>query len=175
MGKCDIMENFRNNYYAFTQSEYLQQYAKTDKPVLPDFSNIDELDEQEYITLMRHFLSYLTATNVPIIITGICYLRLMYDNSSRRFKEHVFHEIDVSGLSLDDEDDYNQLSTMFILCDFDLYQRFLRERVTSCNQDIKSDAKENLAYTKEYFEKAKWYQSYVSEYTEFRRKLFLDT
>lgn len=96
------MENFRNNYYAFTQSEYLQQYAKTDKPVLPDLSNIDELDEQEYITLMRHFISYLTASNVPIIITGICYLMSMYENSSRRFKEHVFHAIDVSGLSLDE-------------------------------------------------------------------------
>lgn len=168
------MEKNKRNYYAFTQSKHLQKYAKTNKNIQYDLSNLDELDDCEYSALLQSFLSFLTASNVPIIITGTCYLKLMYENSSYRFKKHIFDEINMSEVSLDDEDDYNHVGTMLIICDFELYKLFLQKMSDSCNYEIMSNVKEEMTYNKEHYEKLSWYQTYLAEFIELKRQITQD-
>ena len=159
------------NFYAFIQSDQLSNFAKTEKSISPDFSNLNDLDSQEYIALMTNFMSYLTASNVPLIITGICYPNLMYERSPQRFKESFFTAMGFSGLSLDDEDDYYQISSLLIMCDFELYKCFLHKESFSENPEIKSDSFAKKNANKDYFMEQQWLKTYISEYSEFKRKL----
>lgn len=159
------------NFYAFIQSDQLSNFAKTEKSISPDFSNLNDLDSQEYIALMTNFMSYLTASNVPVIITGICYLNLMYEMSPQRFKESFFTAMSFSGLSMNDEDDYYNISALLIMCDFELYKCFLRKESCSDNLEIQSDSFESMNADKDYFMELPWLKSYILEYSEFKRKL----
>jgi hypothetical protein len=159
------------SFDAFIQSNQLSNFANTKKNISPDFSNLNDLDSQEYIALMTNFMSYLTASNVPLIITGICYLNLMYEMSPQHFKESFFTAICFSGLSMDDEDDYHQISSLLIMCDFELYKCFLRKESCSDNLEIQSDSFEKMNATKDYFMEQQWLKTYILEYSEFKRKL----
>lgn len=165
------MEKKNNCFFAFVQSEELHILANTDKYIAPNMSNLSDLNDEEYISLMANFLSYLTASNVPVIITGICYLKLLYEQCQYRFKEFIFLAIESGGVSMDDEDDYHQLSSLLIMCDYDLYRQFLLKESKSNNPEIQNDANEKRMLDNDYFTQKMWYKTYCSEYIEFKHKL----
>lgn len=134
----------KNEFYAFLQSTELKQFAKTEKDIFPSLSNIEVLDDEEFSNLILNFINYLYASNVPIRITGICYLKLIYEHFPDRFKNHIFKCIECSGFSINSMDDYSDIDCMFIFCCFNLYKDFLIMELSSENQEIIEDVRKSF-------------------------------
>ncbi len=170
MGKS-AQEDSTVTMYAFIQSEYLSGFAKSTKELAPSLKNIYILDDKEYENLVKHYLGYLSASNVPVKITGACYLKLIFENDHDRFRSHIFKYIaddyDVSN----NFDDYNDIFSALRLCDFDLFKQYLISSSASVDEEIKTDANDYLNRFDEAMSSSPSYKHYCEEYDEFKIKL----
>lgn len=157
--------------YAFIQSEYLGEFAQSTKELAPSLENIHILDDEEYEHLVKHYLGYLVASNVPIKITGACYLKLIFENDRERFKCHIFKYIDDDYDVYNNFDDYNDMFSALRLCDIDLFKQYLVSSSTVANKEIRIDAKDFLDSFDEAISSSPSYKHYCQEYEEFKMKL----
>lgn len=157
--------------YAFIQSEYLSEFAQSTKKLAPSLENIHILNDEEYEHLVKHYLGYLVASNVPIRITGACYLKLIFENDHERFKCHIFKYIDDDYDVYGNFDDYNDIFSALRLCDIDLFKQYLISSSTVANKEIRIDAKEFLDRFDEAVSGSPSYKHYCREYEEFKTQL----
>ncbi len=167
--------NNKKIYQALTLNKELKSIAKTDKELAPTLDNINILNDEEYINFMLKFVKMLYESIGELRITGACYLKLLYENNSIRFKDNIFKCLESSCFSVNSWDDYTDVGCMFIIiCDLELYKKFLLYVFCTENEEIKADVNESLTDTIDDYKNAPWYKTYTSEYTEFKRKLGLE-
>ena len=162
------------SYLAFTQSGYLSEFAETSKELLPTLENIGILDDEEYEKLIKHYLSGLKASNVPVIITGSCYLKLIFENDRERFKNHIGKCIADDYDVLNNFYDYNDMVPAIRLCDLGLFKQFLIKLSGSSNEEIRADVKDYLDNFDEIISASPSYKSYCEEYENFKFKISED-
>ena len=76
------------NYFACVLTEEeLMAKAHTNKRITSSLDNISILDDNEYIALYSWFMYESSATNMPWRYTGVCYLLLLHERDSVRFKK----------------------------------------------------------------------------------------
>lgn len=157
--------------YAFIQSEYLSEFAQSTKELAPSLENIHILDDEEYEHLVKHYLGYLVASNVPVKITGACYLKLIFENDHERFKSHIFKYIDDDYDVSDNFDDYNDILSAIRLYDVDLFKQYLIISSAAVNKEIRVDANDFLDRFDEALSSSPSYKYYCKEYEKFKMKL----
>lgn len=129
-------------------------------------SDTYKLDDAGYLQTADRFLGDLYASNTALNVTGICCLRLMYDNGPERFEKLL-----VKSGHLMERDEYPDMTLeMLLFCSKELYKEYLMSAPAS---DEVLDARESLGYDMEHYREEKWYVNMCAEYSELRRKLGL--
>ena len=101
-------------YYAFVEKKPISEIAKTDKHINSDLSNIDILNDEEYINLIRHFLSYIYGTNLSLIRTGLCYLKCICEKTKERFEKSIYLLVQREYISILDYEAFDMTSELLI-------------------------------------------------------------
>lgn len=160
-------------YYAFVESRPLNEIIKTKKYIHSDLSNIDILDDDEFICMMKHYLSYIYASNLALIETGLCYLKMIYEKSPERFEQSVDSLTESGYISITDDEEYDMTSQLLIFCDIKIYKRYLEFAKHSSDDYIRHNSETDLTSNCISLREDQWYFILCEEYSEFKRKLGL--
>ena len=153
------------------ESRPLNEIIKTTKYIYSDFSNIDVLDYDEFIRMMKHYLSYIYASNLELIKTGLCYLKMIYEKSPERFKQSIISLTKSGYISISDDEEYDMTSQLLIFCDTKIYKKYLEYTKYSSNDYIRYNSETDLTSNCISLCEEQWYLMVCEEYSEFKRKL----
>ena len=123
-----------------------------------------KLSDEEYLRLSDHFLGYIYASSFELNVTGICYLKLIYDNAPERFDKLI-----IKSGHLMKRDEYPDMTLeMLLFCNERSYKEYL---MSAPDSDEVRDARDNLEYDINHYREEKWYKNMCAEYSELIRKL----
>jgi len=77
----------------FAEFSIIQELKQSHFELNEDLSNIDVLSEKEWETLIKYFLTYVTAGSIPAITLGVCFLKYIHDLSPLRFNTSIIKNI----------------------------------------------------------------------------------
>lgn len=121
--------------------------------------------------MMKHYLSYIYASNLALIETGLCYLKMIYEKSPDRFEQSVDSLTKSGYISILDDEEYDMTSQLLIFCDIKIYKKYLEFAKLSSNEYIRHNSKTELASNCTSLCEDQWYLTLCEEYSEFKRKL----
>ena len=113
------------NYYSFVEKRTINEIIKTDKNINSDLSNIDIINDEEFINLIKHFLSYIYASNLTVIRTGLCYLKMICEKEKDRFEKSIYLLVQSGYISILNDEEFDMTSELLIFCDVNIYKNFL--------------------------------------------------
>lgn len=120
---------------------------------------------------MKHFLSYIYASNLSLIKTGLCYLKMIFEKSNNRFEKSFYLLVQSGYISIYDYEEFDMTSELLIFCDEKIYKNFLKLAKESNNEDVRQSCEEDLKNDCSAYKKNRWYIILCEEYAEFKKKL----
>ncbi|MBR5512873.1 MAG: hypothetical protein IKV85_02660 [Ruminococcus sp.] len=163
-------------YYAsILPEEFLMEKVNTDKKIGCTLENLSLLNDDEYNSLYAFFMYEGCASNFVWRYTGSCYLMLLRERDSVRFRNNFSSAFFKAYGSCDNpefSEDYTDLQGLLIACDFDVYKQLLKLAINSSDEEIKQDAAECMNDSFDDYKETLFVKAISEEYSEFKRKLY---
>lgn len=155
--------------HSFADISIINRLMLSNKELSSDLSNVDMLSTEEWESLIKYFLTYVTAGSIPAITMGICHLKYIHDISPTRFDSSIISiMLAEESIDLNDSWDYNNLFMMLEICNCQSTEAFLNYGIGSNDDYVSQAAKELLNQDSQGKD---WYKFYQNEYKVFIRKL----
>lgn len=143
-------------------SKQLMELAKTQTCIKKDLSNLEQLNDLEYESLVSRVVGFLTATNPMLLALGACYSKIIYYYDTFRFNNVIFTLMDKNIFDINEYYDFYALDIALSFCGSKIYSDFMKIASESSDNDVREEAHKDLGENSN----TAWFKYYEGLYLE---------
>lgn len=143
-------------------SKQLMELAKTQTFIKNDLSNLEQLNDLEYESLVSRVIGFLTATNPMLLALGACYSKIIYYYDTFRFNSVIFTLMNKNIFDINKYEDFYALDIALSFCGSKIYSDFMKIALGSSDNDVREEAHKDLGENSN----TTWFKYYEGLYLE---------